>query len=255
MAGPENLFHDTMNWEEAVSFHGYVGGGEEGLRTVNIFDRVYMTSFPAFPLVDSNFKFDPGVYNGTQCYEAIRKAIIDKCREAGFSVYTHRNSFHKKKRGKRLAQVTFKCDHNKLSTDRLSKIGSQPKQRTARPDTCENRCEFEITVFCAEDQCWYLSSRDETGSKRTQHRGHVQILPTISVTNQSTYKFLTENFAKDAMKAVADDDELQKYLINACNKLVLECEGKKLVSLSAKTELSRSHGRMKRGYEHCSARK
>ena len=73
--------------------------------------------------------------------------------------------------------MRFKCDHNKLSADRLSKIGSQPKQRTARPDTCENRCEFDITVFYAEDQCWYLSSRDETGSKRTKHRGHVQIPP------------------------------------------------------------------------------
>ena len=32
-------------------------------------------------------------------------------------------------------------------------------------------------VLAAEDQCWYLSSRDETGSKRTKHRGHVQIPP------------------------------------------------------------------------------
>ena len=27
----------------AISFHGYVGDGEEGLREVNIFDRVYIT--------------------------------------------------------------------------------------------------------------------------------------------------------------------------------------------------------------------
>jgi hypothetical protein len=33
--------HDIMNWEVrvAVSFHGYAGGGEEGLHAVNIFDN------------------------------------------------------------------------------------------------------------------------------------------------------------------------------------------------------------------------
>jgi len=81
--------------------------------------------------------------------------------------------------------------------------------------------------------------------------------------NLSTYKFLSENFSKDAMKEVTDDDELQTELIDACNKLVLEFKGKrisrmnivvpsssKLVSSSAETEISRSHARLKRGHEH-----
>ena len=69
---------DAMNWEVAVSFHGYVGdGGEVGLREVNIFDSVYVTTFPAFPDVKSNFKFDPCVYKGAKSYVAIKKAMVE----------------------------------------------------------------------------------------------------------------------------------------------------------------------------------
>ncbi len=191
-----------MNWEVAVSFHGYVGdGGEVGLREVNIFDSVYVTTFPAFPDVKSNFKFDPCVYKGAKSYDAIKKAMVDKFREAGFGVYTHRNSSRVKKH-KRLAQVTFKCDQNKLSTEGLSNIGLQLKQRTKRPDTCENRCEFEITVFCAEDDCWYLNSRNDTGSKRTQHRGHVK-LPPVNVKSKIT------DFDEDALELAMQCSELE----------------------------------------------
>ena len=127
-----------------------------------------------------------------------------------------------------------------------------PKKYQLQFDVSEDTIDFVINDEEHEDIGNEEGQRNNTTSSSSKTQN-----------NNSIYTFLVDSFSKDMAKAVADDLDLQNQLRNSCNKLVSEFEGKKrmkmnktvpssskLVSSCAETEVSKTHGRLKRKHEY-----
>jgi hypothetical protein len=129
-----------------------------------------------FPAVLSNFMSDPSVYSGPEAYTELSKAIQMACKNSGFKT-SGGSTCRPKPRGNRLASLHFICERGRKSVTAL-KQHNILKCNTSRPMSEEERCPFQLKVFCAKhDNCWYLQPTYENHSASCVRKGRVQLLP------------------------------------------------------------------------------
>jgi len=68
----------------------------------------------SFPVVLSNFMFDPSVFHGPEAYTDLNKAIQMSCKNSGFKT-SRGTTYRPKPRGKKLASLHFICEHGRKS--------------------------------------------------------------------------------------------------------------------------------------------
>lgn len=167
----------------------------------------------------SSFMFDSSIFNGVSedTKLSIKSYIIAACADNGFRLRLRSTASN---RGNRLCTMIFVCEHNQepLTLDwsnnnsSLRKPGVQKsfekksssskptsdvhrprKVRSSRPRSPEERCPFQLTIFCdSKDNCWYLGY--STGICG-QHIGHLQLDRTSIGTSLANVSGADKEFA------------------------------------------------------------